>query len=105
MYAENIIATLREPFLVLNSCLRVKTANPSFFESFHVSHEETENRLVYDLGDGQWDIPLLRTLLNEVLSKDLPIHDFVVEHNFPDIGHRSMLLNARKFLQSPTPHR
>jgi signal transduction histidine kinase/ActR/RegA family two-component response regulator len=97
MYAENIIATLREPFLVLNRDLRVKTANRSFLESFHVSHEETENRLVYDLGDGQWDIPLLRTLLNEVLSKDHPIHDFVVEHRFPDIGQRTMLLNARKF--------
>ena len=102
MYAKNIIATLREPFLVLNSDLRVKTANRSFFESFHVSHEETENRLVYDLGDGQWDIPLLRTLLNEVLSKDHPIHDFEVEHNFPDLGQRSMLLNARKF--SPEPN-
>jgi PAS domain-containing protein len=51
-YAENIIETLREPFLVLNSDLRVRTANRSFFESFHVSKEETENRLVYDLGNG-----------------------------------------------------
>jgi PAS domain S-box-containing protein len=96
-FAESIIATLREPFVVLNRDLRVKMANRSFFESFHVSKEETENRLVYDLGDGQWDIPLLRTLLNEVLSNSHPIHDFEVEHNFPDIGHRAMLLNARKF--------
>jgi len=77
-------------------------ANHSFFESFHVSKEETENRLVYELGDGQWDIPLLRTLLNEVLSNSHPIHDFEVEHNFPDIGQRVMLLNARKF--SPEPN-
>jgi PAS domain S-box-containing protein len=97
-YAENIIATLREPFLVLSRDLRVKTANRSFCESFHVSKEETEDRLVYDLGDGQWDIPLLRTLLNDVLSTDHPIHDFEVEHNFPDIGQRTMLLNARKFV-------
>jgi PAS domain S-box-containing protein len=96
-YAENIIATLREPFVVLNRDLRVKTANRSFFESFHVSREETENRLVFELGNGQWDIPLLRTLLNEVLSNSHPIHDFEVEHNFPDIGQRCMLLNARKF--------
>jgi PAS domain S-box-containing protein len=96
-YAENIIGTLREPFVVLSRDLRVKTANRSFFESFHVSKEETENRLVYDLGNGQWDIPLLRTLLNEVLSNSHPIHDFEVEHNFPDIGQRTMLLNARKF--------
>jgi PAS domain S-box-containing protein len=101
-FAESIIATLREPFVVLNRDLRVKMANHSFFESFHVSKEETENRLVYELGDGQWDIPLLRTLLNEVLSNSHPIHDFEVEHNFPDIGQRVMLLNARKF--SPEPN-
>ena len=96
-YAENIIATLREPFLVLNGDLRVRTANRSFFESFHVSKEDTENRLVYDLGNGQWNIPLLQTLLNQVMSNSHPIHDFEVEHNFPDIGRRCMLLNARKF--------
>jgi PAS domain S-box-containing protein len=96
-YAENIIETLREPFLVLNSVLRVRTANRSFFESFHVSKEETENRLVYDLGNGQWDIPVLRTLLNQVMSNSHPIHDFEVEHNFPEIGQRCMVLNARKF--------
>ncbi|MEX0611762.1 MAG: hypothetical protein WD229_06550, partial [Pirellulales bacterium] len=56
-YADDIIATLREPFVVLDSALRVKTANRSFYDSFHVLKEETENRLVYDLGNGQWDIP------------------------------------------------
>jgi PAS domain S-box-containing protein len=96
-YAENIIETLREPFLVLNGDLRVRTANRAFFESFHVSREETEDRLVYDLGNGQWDIPMLRTLLNQVTSNSHPIHDFEVEHDFPDIGRRCMLLNARKF--------
>ena len=96
-YAENIIETLREPFLVLNGDLRVRTANRSFFDSFHVSREETEDRLVYDLGNGQWDIPMLRTLLNQVTSNSHPIHDFEVEHDFPDIGQRCMLLNARKF--------
>ena len=96
-YAENIIATLREPFVVLNRDLRVKTANRSFFESFHVSKEATEDRLVYELGNGQWDIPLLRTLLNRVLSTRHPIHDFEVKHDFPGIGQRDMLLNARKF--------
>jgi PAS domain S-box-containing protein len=101
-FAESIIATLREPFVVLNRDLRVKMANRAFFESFHVSKEETENRLIYELGDGQWDIPLLRTLLNEVLSNNHPIHDFEVEHNFPDIGLRVMLLNARKI--SPEPN-
>src|SRR5580704_15721532 len=100
-FSESIIATLREPFVVLNRDLRVKMANRAFFESFHASKEETEDRLVYELGDGQWDIPLLRTLLNEVLSNNHPIRDFEAEHNFPGIGQRVMLLNARKF--SPEP--
>ena len=95
-FAENIIATLREPFVVLNRDQRIKTANRSFFESFHVSKKDATNRLVYDLG-GQWDIPLLRTLLNEVLSENRSIHDFEVEYDFPGIGQRAMLLNARKF--------
>jgi PAS domain S-box-containing protein len=97
VYAETIIASLRDPLVVLNSDLRVKSANRSFFESFHVSKEETENRLLNNLGNGQWDIPLLRTLLTEVLSKSHPVHEFEVEHNFPEIGQRTMLLNARKF--------
>ena len=96
-YADNIIATLREPFVVLDSDLRVKTANRSFYDSFHVSKEETENRLVYDLGNGQWDIPGLRKLLDEVLSRNKSIHDFEVEHVFPTLGRKTMLLNARPF--------
>jgi PAS domain S-box-containing protein len=96
-YADDIIATLREPFVVLNSDLRVKTANRSFYDSFHVSKEETENRLVYDLGNGQWDIPGLRKLLDEVLSKNKSVHDYEVEHTFPELGRKTMLLNARPF--------
>lgn len=96
-YADDIIATLREPFVVLDSDLRVKTANRSFYDSFHVSKEETENRLVYDLGNGQWDIPGLRKLLDEVLSRNQSIHDYEVEHAFPTIGRKTMLLNARPF--------
>lgn len=96
-YADDIIATLREPFLVLDNDLRVKTANRSFYDSFHVSKEETENRLVYDLGNGQWDIPALRKLLDEVLSRNQSVHDFEVEHSFPTLGRKTMLLNARPF--------
>ena len=96
-YADDIIATLREPFMVLDSDLRVKTANRSFYNSFHVSKEETENRFVYDLGNGQWDIPGLRTLLDEVLSRNQSVHDFEVEHSFPTLGRKTMLLNARPF--------
>ncbi len=98
-YADDIISTLREPFLILNGDLRVQTANRSFYESFHVSKEETENCLVYDLGNGQWDISDLRKLLDQVLSRRQPVHDFEVAHNFPILGRKTMLLNARPFPQ------
>ncbi len=97
-YSENIIATLREPFLVLDDQLRIKTANRCFYETFHVSPEETENGFIYDLGNRQWDIPKLRALLAEVLSDHHPVHDFEVEHTFPTIGRKIMLLNARRFV-------
>lgn len=97
VYADDIIATLREPFVVLDSDLRVKTANRSFYDAFRVSKEETENRLVYDLGNGQWDIPGLRTLLDEVLSRNQMVHDYEVRHTFPTLGLKTMLLNARPF--------
>ncbi len=96
-YAENIIATLREPFVVLDKSLRVRTANTAFYRDFHVSQEETEGRFVYDLGNGQWDIPQLRTLLNQILTNSHSVEAFEVEHVFPAIGRRNMLLNARRF--------
>ena len=96
-YADNIIATLREPFVVLDKSLRVRTANAAFYRDFHASKEETEGRFVYDLGNGQWDIPQLRTLLSQVLSNSHPVEDFEVEHAFPTLGRRNMLLNARRF--------
>lgn len=70
-YANDIIETLREPFMVLDADLRVKTANRSFYDEFKVTKEHTENCLVYDLGNGQWDIPTLRNLLDEVLSQPI----------------------------------
>ena len=95
-YAESIIATLREPFLVLDDELRVKRANRRFYETFEVSPEETEGQFVYDLGNQQWNIPALRKLLAEVLSNNHPIHDFEIDHEFPLIGRRIMKLNARR---------
>jgi PAS domain S-box-containing protein len=102
-YAQNIIATLREPFIVLTKDLRVKTANRSFYETFHVSREETENKFIYDLGNRQWDIPRLRALLKEVLSNNHPIHDYEVEHDFPSIGRKVMRLNALR-IREPGDH-
>jgi len=96
-YAQNIIATLRHPFLVvLDKDLRVVTANRSFYRTFHVAAEETENRLVYELGNHQWDIPSLRTLLEDVLPTNHAFQDFEVVHDFPSIGRKIMLLNARR---------
>jgi PAS domain S-box-containing protein len=96
-YAESIIATLREPFVVLDKSMRVRSANTAFYRDFHASKEETEGRFIYDLGNGQWDIPQLRTLLGQVVNNVHAVEDFEVEHVFPEIGRKHMLLNARKF--------
>lgn len=96
-YCDCVIATLREPFIVLDHDLRIKTANRSFYEAFHISPEETENQLIYDLGKHQLDIPKLRALLQKVLSDQGPVHNVEVEHTFPTIGRKIMLLNATRF--------
>jgi PAS domain S-box-containing protein len=104
-YAENIIATLREPFVVLDKSLRVRTANAAFYRDFRASKEETEGRFVYELGNGQWDLPQLRALLLQVLSNSHPVEDFEVNHAFPTLGQRNMMLNARRFPpDSNDPH-
>jgi len=95
-YAENIINTTRESLLVLDPQLKVVSANRAFHETFQVSPEETENCLIYELGNHQWDIPRLRELLEEILPRDTHFENFEVEHNFPVIGPKVMSLNARR---------
>ncbi|HYH81524.1 MAG TPA: PAS domain-containing protein, partial [Longimicrobium sp.] len=95
-YAQDIVDTVREPLLMLDPTLRVKSANRAFYQTFQVTHEETENRLIYELGNGQWDIPALRTLLEDVIPTSSVFNDFELEHTFPTIGRRVMLLNGRK---------
>jgi PAS domain S-box-containing protein len=95
-YAQNIVDTVREPLLILDEKLRVQSANRAFYQTFQVSPVETEGRLIYELGNGQWDIPDLRTLLEEIIPTSSVFDDFELEHTFPDIGRRVMLLNARK---------
>src|ERR1017187_6059663 len=95
-YAQDIVDTVREPLLMLDTTLRVQSANRAFYQTFHVSPAETENHLIYELGNGQWDIPDLRTLLEDVVPKSSVFNDFELEHTFPIIGRRVMLLNARK---------
>ncbi len=95
-YAQNIVDTVREPLLILDTTLRVRSANRAFYQTFHVSSGETEGRLIYELGNGQWDIPDLRILLEDIVPKSSVFDDFELEHAFPAIGRRVMLLNARK---------
>src|SRR6186997_1293345 len=95
-YAQNIVDTVREPLLILDATLRVQSANRAFYQTFQVSSEETEDRLIYELGNGQWDIPDLRRLLEDIVPKSSAFDDFELEHTFPVIGRRVMLLNARK---------
>ncbi|HEY0035589.1 MAG TPA: response regulator [Longimicrobium sp.] len=95
-YAQDIVDTVREPLLILDPSLRVRSANRAFYQTFEVGAEETENQLIYELGNGQWDIPALRTLLEDIIPKSSVFNDFELEHTFPQIGRRVMLLNARQ---------
>ncbi len=95
-YAEAIVATIHEPLLVLDKNLRVKKANQTFYKTFLVNEEETEGRLIYDLGNKQWNIPQLSELLEKILPQKMLLKDFEVAHRFPVIGDRVMMLNARE---------
>jgi len=101
-YAHAIVETVRQPLLVLDEDLRVESANRSFYETFRVSPEETEGRLIYELGDRQWDIPKLREFLEKILPQDGQFQNFEVEHDFPTVGRKTMLLNARRLRQEGT---
>jgi two-component sensor histidine kinase len=93
--AQGIVDTVSEPLLVLDAGLCIQSASRSFFETFNVERDETIGRPLYELGNGQWDIPDLRLLLLQVIPKSAPVINFKVEHDFPDLGRRTMLLTAR----------
>ena len=95
-YAEKIVETLHEPLVVLHPDLTIKSCNPAFYEHFEVNVETTIGRRIYDLGNGQWNIPALRTLLEDVLPDSNVFNDYEVDHTFESIGRRVMLLNARR---------
>ena len=94
--AEAIVDTVREPLVVLDRDLRVIAASRSFYQTFAAEPQKTEGRMLYELGDGQWNIPALRTVLEDVIRKLRTVEAYEVEHEFPTIGRRVMLLNARQ---------
>ena len=94
--AEAIVDAIREPLLVLGPDLRVIAASRSFYRTFAVTPRKTEGQLIFDLGDGQWNIPGLRALLEDIIPKRRTVKAYEVEHEFPSIGRRVMLLNARR---------
>jgi PAS domain S-box-containing protein len=94
-FAESIVNTVPEPLVVLDSALKVISVNCAFIEYFHVTPEETVGRQIHELGNRQWDIPELREALTGILSHNRAIQGFKVERDFPGIGKRKLLLNAR----------
>jgi chemotaxis protein methyltransferase CheR len=103
--AQAIVDTVRDPLLVLDQDLRVVTANRAFHQTFRMNRQDIQGRPVYGLGDGQWDIPELRVLLEDVVPQHAVMEAFEVERDFPPIGRRSMLLNAREVFNQRNTHK
>ena len=95
-YAEDIVETIHHPLVVLTADLRVKSANRSFYETFKLAPEETKERFIYSVGDRQWDIPRLRELLEKIIPKNTHFNNFEVDHEFPGLGRKRMIFNARR---------
>ncbi|NEN24216.1 PAS domain S-box protein [Cryomorpha ignava] len=98
-FSEAVIANIRQPLLVLDKSLHIVSANHAFHQVFNLKTTETEGALIYNLGNKQWNIPSLRKLLEEILPKRKKITDYEVKHRFPDIGERTMLLNAQEIIR------
>lgn len=98
-YAENIVETVREPLLVLDADLKILSANRSFYHTFKVTPKKTIGSFFYDLGNQQWDIPGLRNLLEGILPGKTEFSNYEVKHDFPVIGQKVMLINARQIFR------
>lgn len=99
-YIRTVVDTLREPFLILDENLKVISANKTFYSFFQVKPKDTEGKRVYDLGNGQWNIRKLKILLEDILPKNTHFEDFKVEHTFPKIGKKVIILNARRIYKT-----
>ncbi|MCX6690599.1 MAG: PAS domain-containing protein, partial [Methanoregula sp.] len=97
-YAQSIVNTVREPLVVLNGNFEVVSASRAFYATFEVTPEATQGKVLYELGNNQWDIPRLHELLETVLPEKTSFENFDIEHDFPGIGRRVMLLNARRIV-------
>jgi PAS domain-containing protein len=95
-YIDTLVEVAREPFLILDKNLKIISANKSFYKTFRVTKAKTVSRFVYDLGNGQWDIPELKTLLESILPQKKFFKDYEVEHTFQEIGRKIMILNAQQ---------
>jgi len=95
-YIKTVVDVLREPVILLDDHCVVLAANEAFYKLFEAKQKDTEGKVIYELGNGQWDIPALRKLLIDILPKDTYFKGFEVEHEFPTIGHRTIILNARR---------
>ncbi|MDA8431162.1 MAG: ATP-binding protein [Geobacteraceae bacterium] len=98
-YAENIVETVRKPLVVLDSDLRILTANHSFYDTFKAASQETIGQYIYEIGNRQWDIPQLRVLIENILPHDTVLNSYEVDHHFPGIGRKIILLNARQIFR------
>lgn len=95
-YIKTVVDVVREPVLILDKNLRVMAANEAFYRVFQVEAMNTEQKIVYELGNGQWNIPALRKLLEDILPRNTFFKGFEVTHEFPAIGQKTMILNARQ---------
>ncbi|MGE4542513.1 MAG: CheR family methyltransferase [Pedobacter sp.] len=103
-YSLRIVDTIKDPLLVLDENLRVKKANPAFYQKFQVNPKQTEGKEIFSLGAGQWDLPELRSLLSEILPQSMQMDNFQVEFDFPQLGPRTMQLSARRMKATFSPH-
>ena len=101
-YAEAFVETVRNCVIVLDGKLRVEKAAPFFYQEFQLTPNEAEGVLIYEIADGQWNIPALRTMLEQRLRQTIKVNDFEIEHDFPRVGRKKLLLNARRF-ETPDP--
>lgn len=95
-YIKTVVDVVREPVIILDDNCLVLAANEAFYDLFQVIQKDIEGKSIYDIGNKQWDIPALRRLLSDIIPKDTFFKGFEVDHNFPSIGHRTIILNARR---------